>query len=92
MHGDGAALNSPSLHSLQLELAGGFNSCRAEHRDIPTRTMSAEILNDLETKPKKKGKNEKEKDKAEWNQAVHVLWEQFGLRAQHGFNEIISHL
>lgn len=54
--------------------------------------MSAETLSALETKPKKKGKNEKEKDEAEWNQAIHELWEQFGLRTQHGFNEIILHL
>lgn len=54
--------------------------------------MCSGTLSALETKPREKGKNEKEKDEAEWNQAIHVLWEQFGLRDQHGFNEIISHL
>lgn len=81
-------LSIPSLTPVEIWLQW----YRVGHRDIPTHTTSAKTLSALETKPKNNGKNEKEKDEAEWNQAIHVLWEQFGLRAQDGFNEIISHL
>lgn len=81
-------LSIPSLTPVEIWLQW----YRVGHRDIPTHTTSAKTLSALETKPKNNGKNEKEKDEAEWNQAIHVLWEQFGLMAQDGFNEIISHL